>query len=159
MADHFSICQDAALDLIGDTLTTRFTNVAKQISKADDSVLKNGYDFFAIAYPGTAPTASMGTGVIEVTWEILVDVLVRWKTTEAKAWIEFESLRSDLFNLFNLTEDGRTLRRTAGVKPGLVASFDERPRYIPLVAGATDGAVAFIAQVMKLSVPYKVNKS
>jgi hypothetical protein len=78
--------------------------------------------------------------------------------TEQKAWTDFLSYRSDLFNLINTTEAGRTLGRTAGVRNAIMSAQD-RPRYIPVNRGATDGAVGFIAQTMIVIVTYKVNRT
>jgi hypothetical protein len=155
-ADFYDLAENATLSLIEDNLPLHFPNPSLQLSKADETIIDNGNPKYAITYPGAFPITPSGVGLIEVSWEIILDVFCRWHTSEAQAWTDFRGLRSDLFNLFNLTEKGRTLNRTNGVQ-GTSLGTEERPRYIPVNAGATDGAVSHIAQIMIVTVKFKIN--
>lgn len=159
----YEVVRDAAMDMIYNELSAAengslITNKDKQMSfDGSDEILTGGFDYMFIAYPGAMPLGVyIGTTDEAVTPEVLIDCLVRWNTKEKEAWARFQSMRSILFNLFNRTEKGRTLNRTAGVSDSSV-SFSERPRYIPQKGGGKNG-IAFIAQVMMLRPEMRVSR-
>lgn len=157
MTDHYDLVVTAFFGMMGDSLPAYFPRPERQFSKADDTILDNGHDYYMTAYPGAFPIEPAGVGVYEVSWEVQVELYVRWKKSERQAWADFSAFRSDVFNLVNVTMKGRTLNRTAGVRDALLSSAD-RPSYIPVNAAAPDGAVAFIRQICLLNVPYKINR-
>lgn len=158
MTDHYDLVVTAFHAMLGESLPEYFPRPDKQFSKADDTILDNGHDYYVTAYPGAFPIEPMGTGVYEVDWEVQVELYVRWKKSEKQAWIDFSAFRADIFNLVNVTMKGRTLDRTNGVRDAVLSSAD-RPSYIPVNSAALDGAVAFIRQICLLNVPYKINRS
>lgn len=161
--DYYGICEDAAIQLLRETEAFAWQNKNKQVTKSDDRFLDEGFDRFAITYPGAFPTVFASTDTSEVQWEILLDILTRWNKSEAEAWSIFKSYRSKVFNLFNLSYEGRYLTnptnqvRTAGiVKVNLVAQ--DRPRYIPVDPESPQVVFSHIAQVMVLTVTQNINK-
>lgn len=155
--DYFSICEDATVNLLRDTSEFQWKDSVKQVTKSNDLFLDKGFDTNAITYPGAFPSTFGGTDVITVQWEILLDLLVRWKTTEKEAWIEFKSFRSKVINLFTLSYEGRTLNRTPGIT-NTVFTASDRPRYIPLQQNPDSDIVSHIAQVTVLTVTQQINK-
>lgn len=157
MTDHYDLVVTALFALFEKELPFYFPHPARQFAKADDTILDNGHNYYALAYPGAFPIEDAGAGVYEVNWEVQLELYCRWTKTEKKAWIDFGAFRADVFNIVNTTMIGRTLNRTAGVREVALGSAD-RPSYIPVNANALDGPVAFIRQVCLVNVPYKVNR-
>lgn len=160
--DYYSLLETAVKNYVQTRLPDRFTEPDKQISKSDDTIVTKGFKSFFMMYPGNAPipyegARSLGEETIEVTFEILVDAWSRWEGSEAQAWASFKAYRADIFHIFNVLKKGRTINRTAGVK-GAFLTITERPRYIPLMAGAKDSVASHIAQVMSLYIPRVINK-
>lgn len=160
MTDYYSAVELAARNLVKAELPSYFppATADTQVTKSDATVYDYGFDYYFTTYPGAFPTLPAGVQMVEVTWEILVDVLSRFNSNEAQAWIDFTAFRSDVFNLFNVSNKGRNLDRASGVRRVLLAS-EERPRYIPLRAEDEDSPPAFIAQVCILNVTQVINKS
>lgn len=157
-ADYFGICEDATIALLKNTAAFGWVDKDKQVTKSNDVYLDKGFDHFAITYPGAFPSGYSGTETLEVKWEILIDLLVRWDTNEAAAWTRFKTFRSKVFNLFNLSYEGRDLNRTPGINPPVVLTTTDRPRYIPLNKDPESDIVSHIAQVMVLTVTQTINK-
>lgn len=158
MTDFYSAAELATRTLVKSELASYFPSgtADKQVTKSDDTVYGEGFDYFFTTYPGAFPTELVGTQVVQVSWEILVDLLTRYKTTEAQAWIDFIAYRSDVFNLFNLTNKGRNLDRANNVR-SVSFGAEERPRYIP--NDDDPDSVNFIAQTCILTVNMVINKS
>lgn len=156
--DYFGIVEDATVALLRNTAAFDWKDGTKQVTKSNDVYLDKGFDHFAITYPGAFPSGFSGTETLEVKWEVLIDLLVRWDTTEDAAWTRFKAFRSKVFNLFNLSYEGRDLNRTPGVMPPVVLTTNDRPRYIPLNKDPESDIVSHIAQVMVLTVTQSINK-
>jgi hypothetical protein len=157
MTDFYDVCETAAVTMFQNELASRWKDKDKQVTKSNDSFLDRGFDAFILAYPGAGPTQYAGTQALTVQWEILLDVIVRWDQNTAKAWADFKSLRSDVFNLVNLTQTGRTLGWTPSIE-GTLLSIAERPRYIPLNRDPNTSIISHIAQICTLTVTQKVDK-
>ena len=157
MADYFSIAESAVVAVVRDHLDNKavyFTKPAKQITKSDDSVLGEGFEYFFITYPGAFPVVPQGVGVIEVTWMIGVDIFCRF-TTYPDTWKRFKAFRSDVFNLFDVNKIGRNLDRTPGVRDVLLSSESE-----VVGVGEEDSPAdpIFFKQSLQLAVYFKVNR-
>lgn len=133
MTDWYKTAEDGLITLLKTELPSLFPNGDKQVTASDDTVYDNGNDFYATTYPGAFPVTAKTSSHLIYDWEILLDLLSRWKTTESKAWNEsgFKALRSAVINLINHTEKGRTLGKTNYIKSAVI-SAEDRPRYIPL---------------------------
>jgi hypothetical protein len=155
--DYFDVCEAAAIALLKGEPSFDWKDADKQVTKSNDTYLDKGFDSFAITYPGAFPQVFDGTDIVTVQWEILIDLLTRWKTNEGQAWTDFKAFRSKVFNLFVLSYEGRLLNRTDGIK---VTSFNatDRPRYIPLNRDPNSDVVSHIAQVTTLIVTQTINK-
>lgn len=152
--DYWKMLETGLINLLIAELTAYFPNGTKQVTASDDSVLDNGNDFFAITYPGAFPQTEVTSGFIQYSWEILLDVMTRWNTTESNAWNEtgFKAFRGDLIYLLNHTNKGRTLNGTNYVRNAILSSED-RPSYIP-VRGSDENNVVYshIRQVCVVTV-------
>lgn len=157
MTDNYGIIEEAIVTLLRTAPGFVWKNPEQQVTKSNDVYLDQGFDHHAITYPGAFPSSFGGTDVLTVQWEVLIDLLVRWKTSEEKAWIEFKSYRSKVFNLFNLSYKGRDLDRTPGVT-NVTLTAPERPRYIPLNRDPDTDIVSHVAQVTVLTVTQAINK-
>jgi len=155
--DYFDLCESSVITLLQDTAQFNWVNKEKQVAKSNDVFLDQGFDSFALTYPGAFPSGFAGTDVLSVQWEVLIDLLVRWKNTEDQAWRDFKAFRSLVFNLFNLSYEGRKLNRLAGVTDAVLTAPD-RPRYIPLNRDPASDIVSHIAQVTILTVTMTINK-
>jgi len=159
-SDFYGICETAVIELLQNTAAFGWKDKSKQVTKADDTFLDKGFDSYAITYPGAFPQANIGGELLEVQWEIMIDVLVRWDSTEKKAWSDFRAHRSKVFNLFNVSYEGRDLNRTPSIKSprGVVLNSNDRPRYIPLNRDPESDIVSHIGQVMVLTVTQVIDK-
>jgi hypothetical protein len=151
--------ESAVIALVAEHLENRleyFPQPDKQVVKSDDSVLSLGFDYFFLTYPGSFPTESAGTGVIETVWNVSIEIFVRFKKNTKDTWGRFRRFRSDIFNLFNVSQVGRNLNRTAGVKEVLLTGDSE-----PVPYGEEDAPSdpIFISQTMQLAVTFKINKA
>ena len=158
MTDHYAAVEDATIKLVQDHLenhATFFPKPEKQVAKSNDDVLSEGFDYFFITYPASFPLIGAGTGVVEVTWHIKVEIFVR-VTTHPQTWANFKAFRSAVFNLFNISTIGRTLNRTPGVGVGLSLESNSDPIFYG--EENTPNDPIFYSQVMQLSVPYKINR-
>jgi hypothetical protein len=156
MTDYYSEVEDAVIALVKNHLDNRatyFKNPDKQAVKSNDTILTEGFDYFFITYPASFPTTSGGTGVVEVTWNLGVEIFVLF-STPPNTWAKFKAFRGDIFNLFNVSKVGRTLDRTNGVKDVLLTGESEPVAYSE--EGLNDPI--FYSQRMQLSVFYKVNR-
>lgn len=157
LTDYYDICESAVVTLLKTTTAFSWVDAEKQVTKSNDTHLDGGFDTHAITYPGAFPQSYGGTDVQTAQWEILLDLLVRWKKTEDEAWQEFKTFRSKVFNLFNLSYEGRDLNRTPGVTRVTLNATD-RPRYIPLNRDPNTNIVTHIAQVTVLTITQEINK-
>ena len=157
IVDHYDLLETAAMQLVRTELVTYFPAPEETVTKSDDTMLDQGHDYFVIFYPGSFPTTKAGNQVLNVDWEIIVDVMTRYDGTEPEAWTQFKTIRSEMFHLFNVLKIGRTLGGTARVL-NVLLSAEERPRYVPIVPGEPNSGVAFIAQVMTVTVTEMINK-
>jgi len=159
MTDQYNIVELAARNLVAGQLSSYFPNPDETVTQSDDTHLDRGHDYFAIFYPGSFPTTIPGDqSLVVVSWEILLDIMVRFNSTEAIAWRAFKELRWEVINLFNFRKIGRTLNGTSGIKY-VTLSSEERPRYIPMDPKNEYSDAAFIAQAMSLTVTQFINKS
>lgn len=157
--DYFDICESATITLLRNASEFGWKDANKQVAKSNDVFLDKGYACNAITYPGAFPQTRIGDGMIFVDWEIMIDLLVRWDKTEAEAWAEFKSFRSKVFNLFNLSYEGRNLNRTPSIAPnGVILNSNDRPRYIPLNRNDGSDTISHIAQVTLLTVTQVIDK-
>jgi len=132
MTDYYTTVETGLISLLRSELADPyFPNATKQVMASDDTVLDNGNDYYAIAYPGNFPVTETANQFLEYSWEVQLDVLSRWNTTEAAAWAAFKPYRNAVINLLNHTLTGRTLGKTNFVRNSL-ASSEARPRYIPM---------------------------
>ena len=155
--DYYDLVETAAITLIRSELASYLDEPTKQVTKSDDTYLDQGYDYFAIAYPGAFPAEWFAVQNITAPWEVIFDIMVRWKDTEPAAWAAFKAWRAEFFYLFNIRRIGRTLNGTPRVENVLFAAED-RPRYIPVEASNPESGIAFIAQACILTVTTKINK-
>jgi len=158
MTDWYSAAELAFRNLVKSELTSYFPSATAddQVTKSDDTVYDLGFDAFLTTYPGAFPTEQVGTREVQVSWEILVDLLYRYTTNEAAMWNAFIAYRSDVFNLINLTDKGRNLNRTDRVR-NCSLTAEDRPRFIP--DDNDPNTVNFIAQTCVLTVNMVINKS
>lgn len=158
--DFYSSLAEAGLvELLKDELPALFPNGEKQVTASDDTILDNGNDYYAIAYPGNFPVIDTASSFRVYDWEIQLDILARWKTNHAAAWAAFKALRSEVVYLINHTETGRSLGKTNYVRSAMIAAED-RPRYIP-VRGTDENNPTFshIGQVCIVTVTMTVPRS
>lgn len=160
MTDHYSTLEAAFRTLAITELPAYFpaAKAAEMVTKSDDTVYDRGHDYYLTTYPGAFPVERLGVQSISVGWEILVDLLTRWKGGEAESWDRFILYRSDIFNLYNVSNKGRNLNRTAGVFSVTFGTVD-RPRYIPLIYDNPDSPPAFIAQTCVATITEVINKT
>jgi hypothetical protein len=161
MTDWYKTAEDGLIALLKTELPSVFPNGAAQVTASDDTVYDNGNDFYATTYPGAFPVTDRASTHLLYDWEILLDLLSRWKTTESRAWNEngFKALRSAVINLINHTEKGRTLGKTNYVKSA-VLSAEDRPRYIPLRGSDPNNPVfTHIGQVCIVTVTMMVPRT
>lgn len=163
MTDFFSTCEDAIISMLKNDLAnhaayfgTDPVKLAKVVNKSDDTKLDEGYDYFAITYPGAFPAGFESVSQINVSWDIYIDLFVRF-TTESESWANFKAYRSDVFNLFNVLLIGRTLNKTNNVKAGTpILSSEDEPSYYSL--RSNPDVRAFISQRCKLSLTQIINR-
>jgi len=152
--DYWKLCETGLITLLRTELSSYWTDATKQVTASDDQYLSAGFDHFAFTYPGAFPQTEDTSGFIEYSWEILLDLMVRWKTSETKAWNEngFKAYRGDVIYLLNHTQKGRNLGKTQFVRDAILSSED-RPSYIP-VSGTEDSMVVYshIRQVCLVTV-------
>ena len=152
--DYWKMLETGLIALLKAELTSYFPNADKQVTASDDSVLDNGNDFFAITYPGAFPQTEQSSSFVEYSWEILLDVITRWNTSESNAWNEngFKAFRADVIYLINHTQKGHNLNKTNYVRDAVLSSED-RPNYIP-VRGSSGEMVIYshIRQVCVVTV-------
>jgi len=157
--DYWKLCETGLITLLRTELSSYYSEPTKQVTASDDSYLDSGFDYFAITYPGAFPQSEVTSGYIRYNWEILLDVITRWKTSESKAWNEngFKAYRGDLIYLLNHTQKGMNLGKTNFVLSAVLSSED-RPNYIP-VRGMEDSNMVIyshIRQVCIVTVDQKV---
>lgn len=159
MNNIYDACVNALITFLSTEMASRFTKPSAQISKADDTILNSGYPCFCIMYPGAVTLETSGAAELQFTYEVLVDLNVRWVGSNIESWAAFSEIRSELINALVGTERGQTLGKVQYVKRITGFSADGRPRYIP-VRGATSEvmSVAFIAQTFVLPVLTTVMK-
>lgn len=80
------------------TLTSLFAT-AKQVTD-NDAELNTGAEYWAIFQPGAFPGTRVTGKVVDVNWEIIFDLYVRYKT-RAESLPKFKAARSELFNLLH----------------------------------------------------------
>lgn len=133
MTDFYSVAETGLLTLLKTELVSFFPNGDKQVTASDDTVYDNGNLFYATSYPGAFPVNERTSTHLVYDWEILLDLLSKWQTTESKAWNDngFKAFRSAVINLINHTEKGRSLGKTNYVRSAVISS-EQQPRYIPL---------------------------
>ena len=152
--DYYKLCEDGLIAFLISDLPLVFPNGAKQVTASDDTVIDNGNDYYAITYPGSFPQTELTEGFVVYSWEILLDVMSRWKKTESKAWNEngFKYLRSEIIYLINHTRAGRSLNKTLFVQEAVLSANDS-PSYVPL-RGTDPGNPVFthIRQVCMVTV-------
>lgn len=156
--DFYAICENAVVTLLRNTSAFDWTDGLKQVTKANDVYLDKGFKNFVITYPGAFPQVFQRTDGLGVQWEILLDVIVRWDKSEDQAWQDFRAHRSNVFNLFNLSYEGRDLNRTPSIEPPVILNAVDRPRYIPLNKDPNTDIVSHIGQVMSLTVTQTIEK-
>jgi len=152
--DYWKLCETGLINLLKTELVSLFPNGANQVTASDDTVLDNGNDNYAITYPGAFPVSEVTANYLEYSWQIMLDLLVRWKQSEAKAWNEsgFKALRAEVLYLINHTQKGRTLGKTNYVRDAVIAANDN-PRYIPLRGSDPNNAIfSHIGQVCVVTV-------
>lgn len=110
-----------------------FPNADKQVTASDDEILSNGNSYYAITYPGNFPITEVERSAtfLQYEWEILLDLLVLWKTSTATVWATFKPYRDAVIQAINHTKAGKTLDRTDFVRNAVIQAED-RPRYIPM---------------------------
>lgn len=153
-ADYFKLCENGLIALLKTELISYFPNGDDQVTASDDTVLDNGNNFYAFTYPGSFPQTETAEGFVVYSWEILLDVITRWTTTESKAWNEngFKAFRGDVIYLINHTIKGRNLGKTAFVQEAVI-SAEDRPSYIPLRGSDPANSVfSHIRQVCSVTV-------
>lgn len=159
MTDYYSVAEAGLLALLKTQLSSYFPNGAKQVTASDDTVLDNGNDFYAIAYPGNFPISVNASSFRTYDWEIRLDILTRWNKNTVTAWSTFKDLRQAVIALINHTEKGRTLGKTNFVKEASVQAED-RPRYIP-VRGTdpNNPTMSHVGQICTVTVTMQVPRS
>jgi hypothetical protein len=161
VTDFFVTAETGLLTLLKTELTSFFPNGDKQVTASDDTVYDNGNDFYATSYPGAFPVTDRASTHLIYEWEILLDLLSKWRTTESRAWNQngFKALRSAVINLINHTEKGRTLGKTLFIKSATI-SAEDHPRYIPLKTGDPNNLiVSHIGQVCIVTVTMMVPRT
>ena len=158
IVDYYDNVETAVVELIRAQMVDYFPNPEETVTKSDDTFLDQGHDYFAFIYPGTFPTEIFGNQVVTVNWEVIVDVFARFNTTEAEAWIAMKKVRAEMFHLFNINKIGRTING-ANYVDRVVLGAEDRPRYIPVDPDNPDAGIAFIGQVMILTVTQRINKT
>jgi len=158
MIDYYDLMETAVVELVRSQLAAYFTDPEKSVTKSDDTHLDQGHDYFCFVYPGVFPAEIFGNQIVTVNWEVILDVFARYNSTEKQAWIDMKKIRAELFWLFNLREIGRTINKHQFVDR-VVLSAEDRPRYIPVDVDNPDSGIAFIGQVMVLTVTQRINKS
>ena len=158
ITDYYDLMETALVEFIRAQLVEYFPDPEKTVTKSDDTHLDQGHNYFCIAYPGVFPTGIFGNQIINVDWEVILDVHARWNSTEQEAWKALKTIRGEMFNLFNIRKIGRTLNGHQYVDRVLL-SAEDRPRYLYVDEENPDSGIAFIGQVMLLTVTQRINKS
>lgn len=160
--DFWRLAETGLINLLRTELASYWSDDEKQVTASDDSHLDAGFDFFAITYPGAFPILDTTSSFLVYSWEILLDLLTRWKTTESKAWNEngFKAYRADVIYLLNHTNKGRNLGKTNYVRDAVLSSED-RPNYIPVRGTEDSGQVVYshIRQVCVVTVQMNVPRA
>ena len=159
MTDHYSAVELALRNLVKSQLPSYFppSTADDQVTKSDDMHYDDGFDYFFTTYPGAFPMVNVGAQVVETAWEIVVDIVTRWKNNQQDSFEQFTTYRSVVFNLLNLTLVGRNLNRTNGVR-GVSMLSEERPRFIPLQVDDPNSPTSHIGQVCVVTVRHVANK-
>jgi len=159
MTDWYAHCESALRALIKSELSSYFppSTADDQVTKSDDTHYDDGFDYFFTTYPGAFPMVNVGAQVVETAWEIVVDIVTRWKNNQQDSFEQFTAYRSDVFNLLNLTLTGRNLNRTNGVR-GVSMLSEDRPRFIPLQVDDPNSPTSHIGQVCVVTVRHVANK-
>jgi len=129
--DYYSAAENGLIALLKTNLTSYFPNADKQVTASDDTVYDNGNDYYATTYPGNFPVTEISGTRYEYSFEVMLDILSRWKTTELAAWNAFKAYRNAVIDLVNHTNKGHNLNKTNFVRDAFMQAED-RPRYIPL---------------------------
>lgn len=152
--DHYTLCEDAVIALLRNRLPSSFiTEKTKQIVPSDTSVLGLGFDYFVVAYPDDFPSTAFAAKIVQVEWNVLLDVFVRWKNNEAKSWERFKDFRAEVFQLF---VSYRTLDKTPTVLETSLRSGGS-PQYFNS-KGSPDAGPVFISQRLTATVKQLVNR-
>jgi hypothetical protein len=163
MTDYYSIAETGLLTLLKTELSSYFPHGTphgtKHVTASDDTILSNGNDNYAISYPGNFPVISTASSFRIYNWEILLDIMVRWKKDTASAWAELKDLRQAIIALINHTEKGRTLGKVNYVREAVIAA-EERPRYIPVRGSDPNNPIiSHIGQICIVTVTMNVPRT
>jgi hypothetical protein len=159
MTDHYSIAETGLLTLLKTELSSYFPHGIKQVTASDDTILDNGNDNYAISYPGNFPVISTASSFRIYNWEILLDIMVRWKKDTASAWSNFKNLRQAVIAEINHTEKGRTLGKINYVREAVIAA-EERPRYVPVRGSDPNNPIiSHIGQICIVTVTMNVPRT
>lgn len=156
MTDYYTLAEAGLIALLKDQLADPYypnANNAKspQVTASDDTILNNGNNYYAIAYPGNFPVTETSSTFMQYDWEIQLDVLSRWPKTTADAWAKFRPYRDAVIQLINHTKQGRNLGNTNFVRNAFIQA-EERPRYIPLNPEDPRSVMTHIAQLCIVTV-------
>jgi hypothetical protein len=107
MTDQYAVVEGAVMTKLR-TLTALFPK-ASQVTD-NDAELNTGADYWAIFQPGAFPNTRVDGHTVDVNWQIIFDLYVRYKTRK-ESLPKFKAARSEVFNLLHPA----SINSTAGV--------------------------------------------
>lgn len=155
--DWYGLCEDAVVNLLKEKLPATIIKAAtkdKQVTKSDADVLGMGHDYLAVTYPGEFPTTDFAAQIVEVDWEVGLDIFSRCNAGEAANWQSFKTYRAEIFQLF---VSYRTLNRVARIKKVALRSGGA-PEYVTS-KGNPDSAPVYITQPLVVTVKQQINRT
>lgn len=127
--DYYGLCEEALIERVK-TLTEFFPKDS-QVSD-DDTVVNRGAEYFAIFTPDAFPNTISDARETLFTWQILMDIYVRF-TTQAEAKSRLKTMRSSIINLIYpscLNHVNGVYRTTISANGGVFQDAPERPNFI-----------------------------
>jgi len=153
--DYYSLAENGLIALLKTELASPyFPHADIQVTASDDTVYDNGNDYYATTYPSRFPVTEISGSRYEYSYDVVLDILARWTTTELAAWNAFKTYRNAVIDLVNQTNKGHNLNKTNFVRDAFMQS-DVDPRYIPVKGSDPndpDPTISHIGQVCVVTV-------
>jgi hypothetical protein len=147
--DYYSLCESALMNKFR-TLTTYFPTNSKIVQvTVDDAALNRGADYFAVFTPDAFPNTIVDARGADFSWQILVDVYVRF-TTQAEAKGRLKRIRADIINMLYpscLNSVNGVYRTVVSANAGVYQDAPEGPNFIWQTFNIT------VSQRVRYSVP------